>query len=705
MSKDERINYEHMLQEHSQIKGIPPLPPTPAELTGFDGWREEDDAYWEDFRGREVSFRAETCYTPEDIQRPPQPLDRHGNPTAYPAAAQYDFVLNEWVSTSEEEEELLRNPLPEVDPFFVSEAGESETHTTLVPPAEIGNDVLHDCETDSKDNFVIDFSGSQQPFIDLTLHRRKALDMQPGAWRVVHLGTSSAVPTSKRNVSSTAVIVHPESSGADAEPSMFIVDAGENTDDQLIRCDWCMTHGFRWIRAIFITHLHGDHIYGLPALLTSIGRFAQHKRRLARESGGELAEPVIQIYGPYGTRGFLRSSLYWTNPVGVRFSVSELVPRETDFAHLRKERYENKKTFIVEQNDDGGLNVHSESTVDVKRESPPPHPEEVRVENTQASPDGLWHIWANGEQDVKVEVVAAPLRHRLPCFGYVFREPLTRQGGQVGLMHMSQGNGKAGNGVAKSHSNGSVVKSGEGTPEIEIDKTKAKELGVHGTQLRVLRSGRSITVAKTGQVVHPHDVALVRNEERKDPMPLSQEVSVSKNIKSDGFGRKVTVLGDTCDSSMIREAAMDSDLLVHEATFTQALKRKARVSMHSTAEMAGAFGREINAKKLALSHFSSRFEMLQGREEEKLEKKSDDKTADDAIGGIGECDEGNGEDLVNPNLLVREALRGYGTGKGSIVAAQDFMEHDIIPMDSANDHSRNGAPEPYAVKAETSQAT
>ncbi|NIF26595.1 ribonuclease Z [Pantoea sp. Tr-811] len=74
------------------------------------------------------------------------------------------------------------------------------------------------------------------------------------------LGTSSGVPTKARNVSATAVI---EASGR----HWYLVDCGEGTQHQLLRTSLSV----RDLRGIFITHVHGDHCFGLPGLLASAG--------------------------------------------------------------------------------------------------------------------------------------------------------------------------------------------------------------------------------------------------------------------------------------------------------------------------------------------------------------------------------------------------------------------------------------------------
>lgn len=664
--------YDHsgMLKEHEEIRRLPRLGPTPAERTGHQGWREDgredDDAYWREFLGREVSFRIGENARPEDLELPPQPMDRYGKPVRYSAAVHYDEESGEWVPTSEEEEERLRRPYPIQDPFYVGEAEEGELHTSLFSE----EDEEREEGEGEGERYVYGGLIFEQPIVtDMSQHRRRRLGMNPGSWRVIHLGTSSAIPTSKRNVSSTAVLMKPRGTAGTGEPAMFLVDAGENTDDQLLRCDWCMTHGFRWIRAIFITHLHGDHLYGLPMLLANIGKYAQYRRRKAVENGYDGSDPVIRVFGPYGTRGFVRASLYWTNPVGVRFSISELVPREKDFRHIRGSNADVQGIGEMFVHECGSTEVRVGAGIDVTRESPPPHPEEERTEDIHASEDGIWHVWEENEDGIKTEVVAAPLRHRLPCFGYVFRESEVQNDSQEGNGVDEEAGLSFKNETISSRDNRPVHDEKNGTIPYEIDKLKAKQLGVHGTQLRVLRSGRSVTVSKTGLVVKPEDVAYPLY----DWAPNQRRTFGRKTL----YRKKVTILGDTSDSSAIAKTALDSDLLVHEATFTEDLKTKARLSMHSTASMAGAFGRKIRARKIALTHFSSRYEVLHMQSNDRRgsvnSASKDEEIGDDFVDLSPDTD----EDMANPNQLVREAMMGYGDNNANIIAAYDFLEHDI----------------------------
>jgi ribonuclease Z len=78
------------------------------------------------------------------------------------------------------------------------------------------------------------------------------------SFTVTVLGSSSALPTSERNFSAHVLNV---------DERFFLIDCGEATQIQLRR----FKIKFGRINHIFITHLHGDHILGLPGLVSSYG--------------------------------------------------------------------------------------------------------------------------------------------------------------------------------------------------------------------------------------------------------------------------------------------------------------------------------------------------------------------------------------------------------------------------------------------------
>jgi len=75
---------------------------------------------------------------------------------------------------------------------------------------------------------------------------------------IIVLGTSAGTPTRHRNMSGLALRLR----GA---RQWVLVDCAEGTQHRILRTPLSLNS----LRAVFITHLHGDHCYGLPGLLAS----------------------------------------------------------------------------------------------------------------------------------------------------------------------------------------------------------------------------------------------------------------------------------------------------------------------------------------------------------------------------------------------------------------------------------------------------
>lgn len=77
-------------------------------------------------------------------------------------------------------------------------------------------------------------------------------------FRVTILGNSSATPTPERNPSAHVLNVHEQ---------FFLIDCGEGTQQRLIRCGINPMK----LQAVFLSHLHGDHVYGVFGLISTLG--------------------------------------------------------------------------------------------------------------------------------------------------------------------------------------------------------------------------------------------------------------------------------------------------------------------------------------------------------------------------------------------------------------------------------------------------
>ncbi len=128
--------------------------------------------------------------------------------------------------------------------------------------------------------------------------------------KVVFLGTSAAVPTVSRSFPSTAIV---------REDEVILVDCGEGTQRQVLQAGL----GFNKKMKILITHLHGDHVGGVTGLLQTMSMM----RRIR----------PVDIYGPRGIRGLLKSTL---NYLRVNLQYSLVINEVKEGVVVKEKEYE-----------------------------------------------------------------------------------------------------------------------------------------------------------------------------------------------------------------------------------------------------------------------------------------------------------------------------------------------------------------------------
>lgn len=287
--------------------------------------------------------------------------------------------------------------------------------------------------------------------------------MNRQTFELLILGSSSATPTSDRNPSAQLLNI--------AE-RFFLIDCGEATQIQLRR----FKARFQSIDHVFISHLHGDHFFGLPGLLGSMHLLGR-KQTLNIYAPKELKEVIDVIHK--------NSETYLNYPINWVFT-------------------ENK-----------GFNLIFE--------------------------------------DAKIEVYSFPLKHRIFCTGFLFREkPLPRK----------------------------------------IDKYILEKLDISFADILALKAGSDV-VNKKGDLIKNAEATL------DPPAP-----------------RSYAYCSDTIFDLSIVGHIKNVDVLYHEATFLEDQSERAKKTFHTTAAQAAQIAQAANATQLLLGHFSTRYPELDGFLEE-----------------------------------------------------------------------------------------
>ncbi len=102
----------------------------------------------------------------------------------------------------------------------------------------------------------------------------------PAGIDVIFLGTGGSLPTKERGLPAVALR---------REGELFLFDCGEGTQRQMMHAGL----GFNRPMSIMISHLHGDHVLGLPGLLQTMSSLVRDK--------------PLDLYGPEGISGYLGS--------------------------------------------------------------------------------------------------------------------------------------------------------------------------------------------------------------------------------------------------------------------------------------------------------------------------------------------------------------------------------------------------------------
>ena len=209
---------------------------------------------------------------------------------------------------------------------------------------------------------------------------------------------------------------------------IWLFDCGEATQHQLMRSHL----KYSKITRIFITHMHGDHIFGLPGLICALsGARAELKRVHGREP-----EP-LHITGPPGICDYVKAAIGCSRTVlGLNLVVTELTAPGNGVAGVGAGDDADPRGFAAQTH----LAADARCRMFLGERWPDngaaAAPDFRDRDAWQRAWDGSLELpyWTvhrersnnpggRGGEKGAIVVRAAPLRHPVPCFGYVVDEP------------------------------------------------------------------------------------------------------------------------------------------------------------------------------------------------------------------------------------------------------------------------------------------
>lgn len=269
------------------------------------------------------------------------------------------------------------------------------------------------------------------------------------------LGCGSALPTTRH---------YPSSQIINVRDKLFMIDCGEGSQMQLRKSKL----KFSRLNHIFISHLHGDHCFGLPGLISTLGML------------GRTAELHLH-------------------------------------AHTDLEKILTPQLNYFCKNLPYKVLFHSFDT---------------------CNPTLIY-------EDRSITIHTIPLRHRIPCCGFLFAEK------------------KRPNHIIREM--------------IDFYKVPISEFNK-------IKNGNDFITAEG---------TLIKND---------------RLTKASDSPRKYAYCSDTIYSEGIAEQIQGVDMLFHEATFAQSELPRAKETFHTTAAQAAQIALKAHAKKLLIGHFSARYE-------------------------------------------------------------------------------------------------